>query len=152
MTIRFIADNSTEASDLAALANDPGVTLNVTALDLRRLPAHVKASIYTSAKAFNAPQLQISGEIDADRATSFSAPQLQTSGNISADRATSFDAPQLQTSGNIDARNATSFRAPLLQTSGVIIVPDEASLRASSSQPARPAPGPASPTADRREP
>src|ERR1035441_3714342 len=110
----------TEASELAALANNPSLTLDVTDLDLGRLPAHIKAALYTEATTFSAPQLQTSGNIDASRATSFSAPQLQTSGNIDAGSATSFSAPQLQTSGNIYASRATSFSAPQLQTSKYI--------------------------------
>src|SRR5450755_2100683 len=85
---RITVNDLTEASELAALANNPGLTLDVTDLDLGRLPAHVKAALYTEA-------------------TTFSAPQLQTSGNIYANNVTSFSAPQLQTSGDIDARSAT---------------------------------------------
>jgi hypothetical protein len=102
MNNKLIAvDNSTEPPELAALANNPDVTLVVTKLDLRRLPEHVKAKLYTVATTFTAPQLQTSGDIYADSATSFSAPQLQTSGDIYARSATNFSAPQLQTSGDI---------------------------------------------------
>ncbi len=90
MSNKIIAvNNSTDASELAGLATDPAVTLDVTKLDLGRLPEHVKAALYTEATSFNAPQLQTSGNIYARAATNFSAPQLQASGNIYADRATS---------------------------------------------------------------
>ena len=109
MSNKIIAvNNSTDASELAGLATDPAVTLDVTKLDLGRLPEHVKAALYTEATSFNAPQLQTSGNIFASSATSFSAPQLQTSGNIYARAATNFSAPQLQASGNIYADRATS--------------------------------------------
>ena len=85
MSNKIIAVNSsTDASELAGLATDPAVTLDVTKLDLGRLPEHVKAALYTEATSFNAPQLQTSGNIFASSATSFSAPQLQTSGYIYA--------------------------------------------------------------------
>jgi len=161
-----IANNSTEAAELEIFASDPDVTLDVTNLDLSRLPQHVKAVLSTNAEAFNAPQLQTSGGIYAPHATSLDAPQLQTSGNITARRATTFSAPQLQTSGNItahlattfslpqlqtsghiEANSATSFSAPQLQTSGGIIAP-----KISYSQPARRATVPAPPAADRRAP
>jgi|ERR1039458_525715 hypothetical protein len=104
MSTKMIAvDNSTEPSQLAELANNPALKLEVTKLDLVRLPGHVKAALYTAATSFSAPQLQTSGDIYAHSATSFSAPQLQTSGNIYANSATSFSAPQLQTSGYIYA-------------------------------------------------
>ena len=95
----IIVDNSTEPATLEDYANTPGVTLDVTNLDLRRLPLHVKSGLYTKGRAFDAPQLQTSGDIFAPSATNFSAPQLQTSGDINASRATSFSAPQLRTSG-----------------------------------------------------
>lgn len=108
MSNKVIAvDNSTEPSELAALANDPLVTLDATKLDLGRLPEHVKAALYTDATTFSAPQLQTSGSIHANSATSFSVPQLQTSGNIYAYRATSFSTPQLQDSGHISAPGDT---------------------------------------------
>ena len=117
----FIAvGDLTKASDLADLADNPEVTLDVTELDLLRLPQHVKASLFTQATTFDAPQLQTSGYIDARSAKSFSAPQLQTSGYIDARSAKSFSAPQLQQSGDIYADSAKSFSAPQLQQSGFI--------------------------------
>jgi hypothetical protein len=104
MSNELIAVNNwTEPTELALLANNPLVLLDVTNLDLGRLPQHLKAALYTAANTFCAPQLQTSGNIYADNATSFSAPQLQTSGSIYAPRATTFSAPQLQTSGYIYA-------------------------------------------------
>src|ERR1039457_5457037 len=69
---RITVNSLTEPSELAVLANDPAVTLDVTDLDLGRLPAHVKAALYTEATTFSAPQLQTSGHIYAGSATSFS--------------------------------------------------------------------------------
>jgi hypothetical protein len=115
-----VVNDLIRASELAALTDNPGVTLDVTNLDLGRLPQHVKAALYSKAATFNAPQLQMSGNIYADKATSFSVPQLRTSGFIDASSATSVDAPQLQTSGNIYASSATSFDAPQLRVSGNI--------------------------------
>ena len=43
---RIAVDNSTDPSELAGLATDPAVTLDVTKLDLGRLPEHVKAALY----------------------------------------------------------------------------------------------------------
>jgi hypothetical protein len=81
---RIVVNDLTKASGLAALADNPDVRLDVTKLDLGRLPEHVKAALYTEATTFSAPQLQTSGYIYAPRATSFSVPQLQRSGNIAA--------------------------------------------------------------------
>ena len=100
MSIERIND-LTEASELAALANNPGLTLDVTDLDLGRLPEHVKAALYTEATTFSAPQLQTSGDIDARSATSFSAPQLQKSGDI--------DAPKASTRPTIGQRVRTAL-------------------------------------------
>jgi hypothetical protein len=116
---RTVVNNLIGASELAALADNPGATLDVTEFDLGRLPERVKAALYTKAATFDAPQLQTSGDINAPSATSFNAPQLQTSGDIIAPRATSFSAPQLQIAGDIIA-SATSFSAPQLQMSGNI--------------------------------
>ena len=125
---RITVNELTEASELAAFASNPAAVLDVTRLDLRRLPEHVKAGLYTEATTFSTPQLKTSGKIDAGSATSFSAPQLQKSGYIDAGSATSFSAPQLQKSGHIYAPNATSFSVPQLQTSGDIDARSAASV------------------------
>jgi hypothetical protein len=66
MSTKMIAvDNSTEPSQLAELANNPALKLEVTKLDLVRLPGHVKAALYTAATSFSAPQLQTSEYIYA---------------------------------------------------------------------------------------
>jgi hypothetical protein len=57
-------DNS-ERPRLETLTNDTDANLDVTKLDLARLPAHVKATLFTDATSFNAPQLRTSGAIDA---------------------------------------------------------------------------------------
>ena len=94
---RITVNDLTEPSELAALASNAVLTLDVTNLDLGRLPPHVKAALYTEATTFRAPLLQTSGDINASSATSFRAPLLQTSGGINASSATSFRAPLLQT-------------------------------------------------------
>ena len=58
----------TPPSELAVLAINAAVALDVTSLDLGRLPQHVKAALYTEATTFSAPQLQTSGYIDAPEA------------------------------------------------------------------------------------
>jgi hypothetical protein len=103
---RIAVNDLTGPSELAALANNPAVMLDVTQFDLGRLPEHVKAELFTDATSFNAPQLQTSKNIYAGSATSFNAPQLQTSKDIYASSATSFSARQLQTSGHIYANSA----------------------------------------------
>jgi hypothetical protein len=110
-------DNQTATERLHQLAADPTLTLDVTTLDLSRLPPHVQCTLVSRATEFSVPQLQTSGDIYASRARVFSAPQLQTSGHIDAPSATEFSAPQLQTSGDIDVRSATTFSAPRLPSS-----------------------------------
>ena len=105
---RMIINDLTMPSELAILAGNPGLTLDVTNLDPLRLPAFVKAALYTEATSFNVPQLQTSGDIDAGSASTFDAPQLQTSGDIDAGSASTFNAPQLKASGNIDAGSAST--------------------------------------------
>jgi len=53
MRTTFTADNSTESTELTAFASNPGVTLDVTNLDLRRLPQHVKAVLYYGTAALS---------------------------------------------------------------------------------------------------
>lgn len=105
---RITVNSLTEPSELAALADNAAVTLDVTDFDLGRLPGHVKAALYSAATTFSAPQIKTSGDIDARRATSFSVPQLQTSGHIYVDSAKSFVAPQLQTLEHIHAPNTST--------------------------------------------
>jgi hypothetical protein len=105
---RFTVDNSTDPLLLETLAEQAYVILDVTKLNLGRLPAHVKAALQTDATIFSAPQLQTSGAIYANSAKSFSAPQLQTSRNIWAPNATSFIAPHLQTTRDIYVPKAST--------------------------------------------
>jgi hypothetical protein len=51
MSRTFVADNPTDAAELEAFASDPDVTLNVTSLDLNRLPVHVEAVPHTNTLA-----------------------------------------------------------------------------------------------------
>jgi hypothetical protein len=124
----------TPDSLLSALLACPRLIVNVTHLDLTRLPAHVRANLKTAATSFSAPQLQTAKAIYARSATSFSAPQLQTAGNIVADSATSFSAPQLQTAGIIHVDSATSFSVPQLQTAEGIYARSATSFSAAQLQ------------------
>jgi len=53
-----VIDNSVDQKNLDRYAADPAVTLDVTALDLRRLPQHVQATLVSKAETFSAPQPQ----------------------------------------------------------------------------------------------
>src|SRR6185312_15532182 len=117
---RIILDNSVDQETLHAYAANPEAVLDVTGLDLGRLPVDVKASLYSQADAFNAPHLRISGDIDAHRATSFRAPQLRKAENISATHAKAFEVPRLLAAGNIFATSAATFAAPELRIAGDI--------------------------------
>lgn len=122
-------DNSTDPSRIEALAAKPYVLLHVTRLDSRRLPEHIRATLYIEADTFSAPQLLTAGNIYAENATTFDVPQLQSSGNIHVDCVVNFSAPQLRCSGNIHAARATTFSAPQLQIlSGKILAGSATSL------------------------
>ena len=57
MSRQLITVNSlTPPSELAVLAINAAVALDVTSLDLGRLPEHVKAALYTEATTFSAPR------------------------------------------------------------------------------------------------
>jgi hypothetical protein len=54
---RETVDNTTEQSTLNELAHDAYLRLDVTSLDLARLPPHVNAELQTEARTFEAPAL-----------------------------------------------------------------------------------------------
>ena len=81
-----------------------------------------------SATSLNLPQLQESENIYAPKATSLSLPQLQKSGYIYAHSVTSLSLPQLQQSEDIDAPKATNLSLPQLQKSGDIDTESATSL------------------------
>jgi hypothetical protein len=118
----LIVDNTTPLPLLRQLSASPRLTLDVSALDLLRLPARINCALSSSKKSFNAPQLESVGNIDALAAISFSIPGLQTAGHILACRAKSFNAPQLRWAGYIDAGLAISFSIPQLREAGNIFV------------------------------
>jgi hypothetical protein len=89
-------DDSTDPAELRALADNPAVILDVTDLDLGRLPTDVKARLYSDGETFSAPNLRTSGPIFAEKAKEFSVPKLQTSGDLWVSSAASFSAPELQ--------------------------------------------------------
>jgi hypothetical protein len=117
---RAIIDETIRQSILEALAADPDIELDVTALNLGRLPAEVKASLYSRAVIFEALHLRKSADIHAPHATRLSAPELREAGNIIATHAHTFEIPQLQFAGNIHATSAVSFVARELQSAGDI--------------------------------
>src|SRR5690348_559463 len=117
---RIVLENSVDQFTLLAYAADPDAVLDVTGLDLRRLPLDVKARLYSAAAVFRVPHLRASADIDANKAVYFSAPELRTAGNISATHAELFEIPQMQTAGNIFATSAGEFVARELVTAGDI--------------------------------
>ncbi len=101
---RATVNNTTEQSKLNELAQDAYLRLDVTSLDLARLPPHVDAELHTEARTFEAPALvSCAGDIHAPWVTKFLAPQLRVARNIHAPRASTFSVPQLVISGEIDA-------------------------------------------------
>jgi hypothetical protein len=78
---------------VAALAADPDIELDLTPLDFGRLPAEVKASLYSRAVIFDAQHLQHAANVHAPHATRFSAPELRTAGNITATHTHTFESP-----------------------------------------------------------
>jgi len=117
---RIVVDNSTDQKAFEALAANPEADLDVTALDLGRLPASVKASLYSSAVIFEALHLRKSADIHAPCARRLSAPELRHAGNITATHAHTFEIPKLQSAGNILATAAVSFVARELVSAGNI--------------------------------
>jgi hypothetical protein len=115
---RIVLDNAVDQFTLLAYAADPDAVLDVTGLDLARLPFDVKASLYSAAAVFHAPHLRVSLDIEANRATSFLAPELRTAGSISATDADRFEVPQLQAAGSTFATSAGEFVARDLVTAG----------------------------------
>ena len=76
MTIQLL-HAATSAQELSELCATKGLIIDVTSLDLARLPPRVAANLITHATSFDAPQLRESGDIHARNATSFAVPQLQ---------------------------------------------------------------------------
>jgi hypothetical protein len=66
---RIVLDNAVDLKTLEALAADPELELDVTPLDLGRLPARVVASLSSQAAVFDAPHLRSSEHIHAPHAT-----------------------------------------------------------------------------------
>src|ERR1019366_1807910 len=95
-TGRIVVDNSVDQATLQAYAGDPDAVLDVTGLDLGRLPPGSRANLHSEADTFSAPHLRTSGNIDAPRATVFSAPKLRASENINATHADVFEIPRLR--------------------------------------------------------
>lgn len=95
MSNRAIIDDTIRQSTLETLAADPRLELDVTALDLGRLPAEVKANLYSSDVIFDAPCLRSTADIHAPQATRLSLPELRTAGNITATHAHTFEIPLL---------------------------------------------------------
>jgi CTP-dependent riboflavin kinase len=71
-------ENTITDRRLKALADNPDMALDVTSLDLRRLPAHVRAELFSYTKQnFIAPNLEMCGDILLGLGEGeFSAPKL----------------------------------------------------------------------------
>jgi hypothetical protein len=115
---RIVIDRLTSAHDVAVLARKLHVTLVVTNFDLKRLPSHVRAALWSEALTFVAPNLRTCEDIDATKATDFSAPLLEVSRNLYLPHATRFDAPRLASCAYIHAPLVTSPTAPQIQKQG----------------------------------
>jgi hypothetical protein len=132
---RIVLDNSVDQFTLLAHAADADAILDVTDLDLRRLPPNVRASLYSAAAVFQAPSLCAAFDIEANRAASFLAPELRTAGNINATHAELFEIPELRAAGHIHAASAAFIslslslilprrlyrRGPLIQHKGAVL-------------------------------
>jgi hypothetical protein len=117
---RAIIDDSISPRALATLLAEPELELDVTALDLGRLPAEVKTNLYSSDVIFEALHLRHAAHIHAPHATRLSLPELRTAGNITATHAHTFEIPLLQTAGDILATSAVNFVARELVSAGDI--------------------------------
>jgi hypothetical protein len=101
-----VINHLTSGRDVAALASKLHLTLDVTNFDLKRLPTHVRAAIWSEASAFVAPTLRACEDINAANAIDFSAPLLQSARNLYLPQVTRFHAPRLA--------NCAYLHAPLL--------------------------------------
>jgi hypothetical protein len=108
-------DNTIDQSRLEALAENPFLLLDVTKLDLERLPVQVKAELYTEATTFITSRLQISEDIHATKAKMFITPNLQEAGAIFADSATTFSADRLKATIKYAPKAGVFVALPLIQ-------------------------------------
>src|ERR1039457_1211651 len=108
---RITLDNSINQFDLLAHTANPQAILDVTQLDLARLPRQVKAVLHSNAEIFHVPDLRCAGSIEANKALAFIAPELRQAGDISATHAQMFEVPELRSAGNIHATSAAQFVA-----------------------------------------
>jgi hypothetical protein len=137
----------TPQETLVTLAGTTGLTLEVTHLDLKRLPAHVRANLRSSAESFVAPALKSAGNIEAERATVLHAPELAQAGDVEAPLATDIDLRKLGAAARIDLHAAevleldglrrcnyiTGFKAraihaPLLEEARFLLLPSVEAL------------------------
>jgi hypothetical protein len=105
---RVLVGNSIEQSNLEFLARDPTRTLDVTALDLTRLPKHVQAVLYTEAMTVNL-DLKSCGHIIARSAEHFSALELRSAWSIIIPSASIVSLPELGVSGKIIVSGAVTI-------------------------------------------
>ncbi len=143
--LQVIVNRSISAIELRKLAATPGLTLDITAIDPKRLPPSVAANIWTSATTFIAPQLRrVGGNLFAPNAincdlsgleetagvtnlqsvTDFRVPNLKKAGDINIRDATRASMPLLETAGDIVALTLKSFSAPNLRDSGYLMIPN----------------------------
>jgi hypothetical protein len=117
---RVIIDETVRQSTLEVLTADPEIELDVSALDLGRLPAEVKASLYSIAVIFEALHPRGSADIHAPRGTRFSAPEFREAGNITATHAHTFENTEARTGKEHSGHRAVSFVARKLVSGGDI--------------------------------
>ncbi|MGB4101257.1 MAG: hypothetical protein WBK91_05065 [Alphaproteobacteria bacterium] len=146
-----ILDEGISTRKLRNLAADPGLTIEITALEPGRLPAVVKAHIWSRAEHFLEPALKraegdiiaphamkidlstledVAGATNFQSLTKYVAPRQIRAGDLNVNEAAQLSIPSLQFSGNIVALQLRRFHAPRLQISGHVLMPKLSWLRA----------------------
>lgn len=120
---RIAVTNRTDSVRLRELAEIPTLTLDVTKLDLGRLPENIKANLYSDARRVVLSNVRTSGSIDAPKARYFDAPKLEkVSGGMNVYSARAVTLPNLHSvSRGINAYSAAYVSLPdLTEASGGI--------------------------------
>lgn len=123
--MRIVLERGITSEALREYAATPGLIIDITAVDPRRLPPVVAADIWTEAAMFLAPNLRhAKGNIFAPHARRFYVPRLrQVDGHTNAQRVKKFTATQLIKAGDINIRDATAISVPILAQAGYIVAP-----------------------------
>jgi hypothetical protein len=104
--------------ELDRLCQTPRLTLDVTELDLGRLPSKIACSLVSDADVFDAPQLVEAGNITAKEASRFTLPRLEKVGRFTFGEARDLDLPALREAGGIETYKAETVRLPCLEKCG----------------------------------